>query len=264
MRTVVLGSTGLLGSILAAQHDVIALSRTQCDVTDPVSIVTMFGQYRPDVVINCAGIVPKAAAAAGDMQLLRVNAQSPKVLKEACDEYGAKLVHFSTNCVFVGQAGGYLEDSIPNPRDMYGLSKYLGEITEEPHLTIRTSFIGIPDAGARGLLSWAARQKAIIGYDKFMWNGLTVNEIGVILFNRLLPENKHGIVHLHGETVSKYDVLVAAKEILGWDVDIVRESELDGITPHVADYTLDSMYPELQTKKSLRKMLAEMRDKNGL
>ena len=265
MSVVVIGSSGLLGATLAAQHDVISLSRTQCDITDPVSIVTMFGWYKPDIVINCAGIVPKAEEQAGVMQTLRVNALGPKILREVCEEYGARLVHISTNCIFKGYSGGYLEDSIPNPADMYGMSKHLGEVTDAPHLTVRTSFVGLPDAGMRGLLLWAKKQKVLIGYDKLFWNGLTANELGVILFNVLIPQKVTGIVHLHGETVSKYDLLVRAKEILGWETEIVKESDIEGLKePHIGDQTLGSFYPEYQTAKTVREMLREMKEQNGL
>ena len=164
-----------------------------------------------------------------------------------------------------GQSGGYLEDSIPHPLDMYGMSKYLGEINDPPHLTIRTSFVGLPDAGGRGLLKWAAGQQTITGYDQVMWNGLTVNELGSIIFSRLIPQNIQGIVHLHGETLSKHDLLVQAKEVFGWDSNILKESEIESATKkHIENYTLDTFYPALQTKKSIREMLVEMKKQNGI
>lgn len=263
MTVVVLGSTGLLGNTLAAHYDVVALPRGICDLTDHVSISTMFGWYRPEIVINAAGVVPKAHVS--DLQTLRTNALGPQVLREACNEYGARLIHISTNCVFAGQSGGYLEDSIPYPLDMYGMSKCLGEVTESPHLTVRTSFIGLPDLGGRGLLAWASRQKVVIGYDKVKWNGLTTNELGSIIFNTLIPDKVSGILHLHSQVTTKYDVLVTAKDVLGWDTQVIKESEVEELeNNHVEDFTLSSSYPHLQTQKSLREMLEEMKKENEL
>ena len=264
MTVYILGSTGLLGSLLAMNHNAQAVSRAMCDITDPVSVSTFFARNKPDIVINCAGVVPKVAEKVGDMQTFRVNALGPKLLRSACNEYGARLIHISTDCVFTGVWGNYSEDSLPNPPDVYGLSKLLGELYDEPHLTIRTSFIGLPDAGGRGLLDWASRQTTLMGWDQVLWNGLTTNELGSTIFNKVIPSQITGLLHLHGETVSKYDILCQAKEVFGWDVGILKESNIDKLSmKHVGNKTLASKYPEFQTKKSLRQQLEEMRDQNG-
>jgi len=264
MTTLVFGASGLLGSIMTMHYNVIGLTRNVCDITDPTAISTIFGQYKPEVVINCAGVVPKAIDSAGVMQTFRTNSLGPKLLKKACNEHGAKLIHISTDYVFSGTFGGYNEESIPNPPDIYGLSKYLGEVTDTPHLTIRTSFIGLPDAGGRGLLSWAKRHKCIIGYDKVFWNGLTVNELSRIIFEVLIPNKVTGLVHLYGERVSKYDILDKARRVFNWDTEVLQESRIENLdVKHSGDRTLSSLYPEYQTNKTLDQMLQEMLNQNG-
>lgn len=254
----VIGSSGLLGATLSAHHNVISVPRSQCDITDIVSIRTLFGKYSPEVVINCAGIVPKALS--DDVQALRVNALGPKLLRAACNEVGARLIQISTDCVFSGTLGNYGEESVPNPTDIYGMSKYLGEIYDSPHLTIRTSFVGLPDAGGRGLLYWASKQSFLIGYDKVFWNGVTTVELGRRLFNVIIPQQVTGILHLHGETVSKYDVLVLANELFGWKKEIFKESSLANISiRHSGNRTLVSKYPQYQTTKTLKEMLEDLR-----
>lgn len=257
----VLGSTGLLGATLAAHYNVIPVSRAECDITDPVSVASLLSKYRPEIVINCAGVVPKVVDRVGIMQTLRVNALGPKLLRSACTEYGTRLIQISTDCVFTGSMGHYDEESIPNPADMYGLSKYLGEVYDLPHLTIRTSFIGLPDAGGRGLLHWASEQPWAVGWDQVKWNGLTTTEFGNILFNKIIPSNISGLLHVYGETVSKYDVLMQAKEVYGWDIDILQESKIVNLpAKHTGKRTLTSLFPEFQTLKSLKQMLQEMKD----
>lgn len=259
--TLVLGSTGLLGSTLAVYHNVIAIPHSECDITDPVSVTTMFGKYKPEIVINCAGVVPKVVSQVGDMQTLRTNALGPKLLRAACKEYQTRLIQISTDCVFAGSMGNYTENSLPNPVDIYGMSKYLGEVYDPPHLTIRTSFIGLPDPGCRGLLHWASKQSQAVGWDQVWWNGLTTVEFGNILFNKILPSQISGVLHLYGETVSKYDILVQAKEIYGWNLEILQESKLiNSPVRHTGNRTLASNYPEFQTSKSLAQMLQEMDD----
>lgn len=264
MSVVVLGTTGLLGSTLATHFNVQAVSHAKCDITDPVSIAAMFGQYHPTTVINCAGIVPKAVETAGIMQTFAVNALGPKLLQKACEEANARLIHISTDCIFSGTFGNYDEESIPNPPDIYGLSKYLGEVAE-PHLTVRTSFIGLPDAGTRGLLAWAQKHDVLVGYDRVYWNGLTTLELGKIIFKKLIPEGTTGLVHLYGERVTKYELLLKAAEVFGWNKTIIRESDVDNIeTKHAGDRTLASLYPQYQTDKSLIQQLYEMKIQNGL
>ena len=78
-----------------------------------------------------------------------------------------KLIHISTDCVFDGKHGNYSEDDIPNPQDIYGLSKYFGEVKSDNCLTIRTSVIGPELKKSQGLYEWFMKQNGEIkGYKK--------------------------------------------------------------------------------------------------
>jgi len=257
MNVLVVGN-GLLGSHLIEYFGCDGVSKETCDLTIPYTVQETLLKYRPDVVINCAGIVPKHIQNAE--YTVRANALGPKYLADACNTVNAKLIHISTDCVFDGVEGGYVETDVPYPTDLYGVSKYLGEVTYYPHLTIRTSFVGLPDPNGRGLLSWAQQQKEVVGYDKVFWNGLTTVELGKQLFKIIyLKPNLSGLLHLYGETVSKLDILVEAGLVWGWDQTVVAESTLTD-RPHVLDRTLASHFPDLQTKKPLFQMLTELRD----
>lgn len=254
---------GLLGSHIAKMYPAVpVLTHTECDITSPFDIDAVLRHYSPQVVVNCAGIVRQSSASTDVMQLLKVNAQGPKILKEACDEGGCRLIQVSTDCVFSGIKGNYCEMDIPNPPDFYGISKYLGEITDFPHLTVRTSFVGLPDVAGRGLLGWASKQDHIVGYDMLKWNGVTASEFARVLFEEIIPRKLSNIVHVCGiETLNKYDMLVQAKEVFGWTADIVKESAVvEEKDLHVGNMTLTTELPELRVKKAFKTMLTEMRD----
>ncbi len=258
MITIVLGR-GLLGSHIAKLYPHIpVLSHSECDITNPLQLDRVIHQYKPEVIINATGIVNKHPKASHPLEILKVNAQGPKLLANACDEYGCKLVQISTDCVYSGHKGHYSEIDIPNPTDIYGMSKYLGEVTEYPHLVIRTSFVGFPDVSGRGLLHWASQQSTITGYDSVYWNGLTAGELARVLFETVIPKGLTHLIHLHGEIISKYQLLEQAKEVFGWDYELLSEVSTSP-TPHELDRTLTSEIPEIQTTKSFKTQLEEMR-----
>lgn len=261
MRSTIVLGKGLLGSHIQVLYpEVPVISHTDCDITDPFDIDAVLRRYNPEVVINCAGIVPAHAKSSEVMHLLSVNARGPKLIQTACDDYGIKLIQISSDCVFSGIKGRYTEIDIPNPNSLYGMSKYLGEITEFPHLTIRTSFVGFPDINRRGLLHWLFTSGSeVTGYDKTYWSGLTTTELARILFETIIPMNLSNIIHLHGERVSKYDLLTTAKAVYGWDVNINKESEQTE-EPHTIDRSLISELPEIQSKKTFKQQVEEMKE----
>lgn len=259
MISVIVLGKGLLGSHIAKLYpQVPVISHEDCDILSPLDIDAVIHKYDPEVIINAAGVVPKSPDASDLMKLFSVNGQGPHLLQAACDEGGRKLIQISTDCVFRGTKGNYSEIDVPNPDTFYGLSKYLGEITEFPHLTIRTSFVGFPDASNRGLLAWANTQTAITGYDQYYWSGLTTYELAKILFETVIPMNLSNTLHIHGQRISKYELLETAKEVFGWKYTLTKESETVE-TPHKADHSLLSELPELQTKKTFKQQLEEMK-----
>jgi dTDP-4-dehydrorhamnose reductase len=262
MNIVVLGK-GLLGSHISKLYpNIPVLSHAECDITSPFDIHAILTHYKPDVLINCAGVVPKSSQAHDTMQLFRTNSQGPHLLQAACDEFNCQLIQISTDCVFSGAVGGYCEIDIPKPDTMYGMSKYLGEITEYPHLTIRTSFVGYPDINMRGLLGWASTQKEIVGYDLYQWNGLTTTEFARILIEEIVPRHLSNTIHVYGkETTNKYQMLVDAKNVFGWDYSITRESEIvSEDNKHIKNMTLTSEIPDFCSDKPFVQMLEEMKE----
>jgi dTDP-4-dehydrorhamnose reductase len=118
--------------------------------------------------------------------------------------------------------------------------------------------VNYPDPKGRGLLASVANEKVVTGYDRVFWNGLTAKELARMLVEEIIPMKLSNIIHLYGETISKYELLKQAKLVLGFNYQLVKESEVTD-TPHESNKTLASMLPELQCKKSFKQMLEEMK-----
>src|SRR5688572_14501723 len=114
---------------------------------------------RPDVILNCIGIVKQDKAAKDPLMSITVNSLFPHRLANMARDAGARLIHLSTDCVFSGRDGNYAEDDLPDPPDLYGRSKLLGEVDGDGCLTIRTSMIGRELRGSHGLIEWFLSQR---------------------------------------------------------------------------------------------------------
>lgn len=165
MKVLVLGASGMLGNamvrVLGKQPEwqVFGTLRSDggrryftstendrlisgVDVEQIDSLVKVFSQVRPDVVVNCIGLVKQLADAKDPLLALPINAMLPHRLERLCELAGARLVHMSTDCVFSGQRGRYAETDLPDAIDLYGRSKLLGEVSGNRSITLRTSIIG--------------------------------------------------------------------------------------------------------------------------
>lgn len=256
---ILIGKDGLFGQHFTRKYpDIVALGHSECDITHSSEVFDVIKQYAPTTVINAAGIVPKSPHIHDTLKVFETNALAVHKLAQICSMYDCRLIHLSTNEVFSGRIGNYVESDFVSPIDIYGMSKVLGEVTDFPHLTIRSSFIGYPDYKGRGLLAWAANSTRIIGYDQFMWNGITALELARLIMEKIVPDPlRTGILHIHGETLSKYDVLTQAKQVFGWGVEILKESEV-AHTPHSYDKTLKTE-KGIISPKTLITQLEEMK-----
>lgn len=209
---------------------------------------------KPDVVINCIGVLTKAAEEHHSSALL-VNSWFPHVLNEKSREYRYRLIHISTDCVFSGYRGDYIESDFPDETSFYGRTKALGELRNQSNLTIRTSIIGPEIRGSRvGLLDWFLKQNGTInGYTHVMWTGVTTLQLAKSI-EKILDTNLSGLIHLvNGKKISKYDLLLLFQKYFSQDVvikpfdDFVSDKSLintrNDIPANVPDY--DEMIREL-------------------
>ncbi|MDG4809020.1 SDR family oxidoreductase [Micromonospora sp. WMMD1120] len=241
-RVLVLGATGMLGHALVRELsvdpglDVYGAARSMDDRAHlfppdllaritPALDVSRFDQVRqvlddirPDVVVNCVGVIKQRPDVRDAVQTVHLNALLPHLLADACARRGSRLVHVSTDCVFSGARGGYRESDLPDPPDLYGRSKLLGETTMAPALTLRTSIIGHELTTNRSLLDWFLSQQGPVGgYTRAIYSGVTTVEFARLLREVVLPrEDLTGLYHLATEPISKYDLLHLVADVYGW------------------------------------------------
>ena len=132
---------------------------------------------------------------------ISINSLLPYRLQRICADLGSRLIHFSTDCIFSGNKGFYSENEIPDPPDIYGKSKLLGELDFENTLTIRKSVIGHELISRNGLLEWFLYQnKFIEGYKNVIFSGTTVLELAILIEKYIIPRNElKGIINKTGE-----------------------------------------------------------------
>ena len=182
------------------------------DVTDFQTITKVISDFKPNYVLNCVGVIKQLDASRAPVPSIQINSLLPHQLANACDEADAKLIHFSTDCVFAGTKGGYLENDITDATDLYGKSKSLGEITAKNFFNIRTSIIGKEIKGYKSLYDWFLSQEKnskINGFTNHLWNGLTTRAYGHILIsiieNKIKLPNK---IHICPKNlITKYEML---------------------------------------------------------
>lgn len=200
---------------------------------DAMHITTVRGALeavRPDAVVNCVGIVKQRDEAKMAIPSIIVNSLLPHQLADACDTVGARLFHITTDCVFSGHKGSYTEDDLPDPLDLYGRSKLLGEVERPGTLSIRTSIIGWEVMGNASLLEWFAAQrgKTISGYTRAIYSGLSTMALADTI-GWLIEEQPglDGLYQVASEPIDKYTLLVRLHEALGWnDITINADDSL--------------------------------------
>jgi dTDP-4-dehydrorhamnose reductase len=202
------------------------------EATDFETVAAAVAQARPEVVVNCIGLVKQRAAAADEEQSMRVNAQFPPLLARLCGDRGCRLIHLSTDCVFSGLRGGYTEDDEPDPVDLYGRSKLLGEVTGEGCLTLRTSMIGRELSGHAGLLEWLISQRGgrVSGFRNAVFSGLSTAALSRVIAAVVSDHpDLQGLLHMASEPISKLELLKRVNRALGLGIAIepVDEPRLD-------------------------------------
>jgi dTDP-4-dehydrorhamnose reductase len=251
MRALLLGGAGMLGHKLWQQwhnrYEVwvtvrsryqeyahLGLFSSECmlggvDVADFDSVVNAIAKVHPEVVINCIGVIKQLHAANDPVCCLTVNSLFPHRLASVCRAASARMIHISTDCVFSGRKGMYLESDVPDAEDLYGRTKHLGEVAEAGCLTLRTSIIGRELASQSGLLEWflSQRGKRVKGYGNAIYSGFTTLAFSRILSD-ILEHHKglEGLYQVSSEPISKYALLEMIREGCGLDVEIQLDEEV--------------------------------------
>ncbi len=240
-KILLFGATGMAGHIVynylqeTGKYDIVnvvfrkklTVDSIIVDVTNTFDVAKVVGQVKPDVIVNCVGVLIKGSLEHPDNAIL-INAYFPHFLKKLADQVGAKLIHISTDCVFSGKKGNYTEGDFRDADDIYGRSKALGEVINDKDLTLRTSIIG-PELkeNGEGLFHWFMHQSGKInGYKNAIWGGVTTLELAKAI-DKSINTKLVGLVQLsNGKGISKYDLLNIIKII--WDKKEIEICPFEG------------------------------------
>lgn len=198
------------------------------DVLDHDSLTNAFIQVRPDVVINCVGLVKQLAAADDPLQAIPINTLLPHRLAKLCDVARARLVHISTDCVFAGDKGGYLESDNSDAEDLYGKSKFLGEVSYANSITLRTSIIGHELQNPHSLIDWFLEQEGSCrGFTNAIFSGVPTVVLAQIIRDVVLPRPElFGLYHLAAKPISKFDLIKLVAQVYGKNIEIIPDDKL--------------------------------------
>ena len=181
---------------------------------------------KPNVVINCIGIIKQLKESSDSITSIAINALFPHQLAKICERAGARLIHVSTDCVFSGLKGNYNENDISDATDLYGRTKYLGELHQYEHcVTLRTSIIGHEKSTNYGLVEWFLSQKEPIkGFKKAIYTGFPTIELARIIIQYVLPnQNLRGVYQVSSNPISKFELLKLIAQEYGKQIKIDPE-----------------------------------------
>ncbi len=193
------------------------------------SIRAVLNELQPDVVVNCVGIVKQLAKGKDPVTCISINSLFPHLVARECRELGIRLIHISTDCVFKGSRGMYCEDDFADADDLYGRSKFLGEVAAEGCLTLRTSIIGRELSGAHGLVEWFLSQQgeSVRGFQKAVFSGMTTYALSELI-GQVIYEcpTLSGVYQVAAEPIAKYDLLHLIRHVYGVKIQIEPDAEL--------------------------------------
>jgi dTDP-4-dehydrorhamnose reductase len=259
MKVLVFGASGMIGSamfrVLSEERDwqvwgtvrsgdakrffskpLAAKLLVGIDVSHPDALVRVFSVVQPDVVINCIGLTKHHKEANDPLLTIPVNSLLPHRMASLCALARARLIHVSTDCVFAGTTGNYVETDVADAVDVYGKSKSLGEVDYPNAITLRTSTIGHELQGAYGLLEWFLLQRDHCkGFSRAIFSGMTNIEFARVVRDVVIPRPElRGLYHLGGRSIGKYELLRMIAEVYGKSIDIIPDDQV------VIDRSLDS------------------------
>lgn len=245
-RVLILGITGMLGHTLFKEmnkntdlevfgttrnknglenyftDDEMIKIRGNVDADNFETVIRAIASVQPTIIINCIGIIKQLPISKDPLTAINVNAQLPHRISLVARSANARFIHISTDCVFNGKKGNYTENDHSNAEDLYGRTKFLGEVTYPHCVTLRTSIIGHELKTNYSLVDWFMSQKNDVnGFTKAMYSGFPTIEIVNIISNYVIPnKNLTGLYHVSSDSISKFDLLNILKEVYKKDINI--------------------------------------------
>jgi dTDP-4-dehydrorhamnose reductase len=247
----VIGASGMLGHmlvrVLSPHHRVIGTTSSKYDSESPLARILSKRSWidqidvrnistaelaisttKPDVVINCVGVIKQKMESSNIMDAILINSLVPHQLASLCEAAGSRFIHFSTDCVFEGAPGIKRTSDTPNATDLYGTTKRLGETNYAPALTLRTGFVGRQLAGSEGLFEWVRSQKgsAVSGYKNAIYSGLTTMVLSRVVQQVIeLHPSLTGLHQVASAKINKFDLITKLNERLHLNLTIAQNTD---------------------------------------
>lgn len=190
------------------------------------ALAAVLGELRPDVTVNCIAVIKQRAAAQDAIQSITLNALLPHRLAATCAAWGGRLIHFGTDCVFTGARGDYTEADSADAEDLYGRTKYLGEVTAENALTLRTSIIGRELGTFTSLLEWLLSQQrgTVKGFKRAIYSGITSNHLARLVGDLIERQPQlTGLYQIAAAKISKYELLLLLRDAYRLDIEVLPD-----------------------------------------
>jgi len=216
MKVMITGSSGQIGKHLTAQlkntaHNITALSHQELDITDANKTHDAMNIYLPDVVVNLAAYTSVELAENNIRKAFLVNEKGSENIAKESSKINAILIHLSTDYVFSGKKLSlYKETDTPDPINIYGKSKFAGELaiaTHNPrHIILRTSWV-FSDEGEnfyKKILKVAEDESSISVVSDQMGGPTYAGDVAVAII-KMIDKIKHflstdwGVYHYSGE-----------------------------------------------------------------
>ena len=251
MKILILGVSGMLGNTVfryfsadarldiygsvrssnALKHfsdDSVAKIKVGVDVENQDLLMKLFLDIKPDVVINCVGLIKQLSDSNSPLAALSINSMLPHRLALLCDLVNSRLIHISTDCVFSGLKGAYLESDLSDATDLYGRSKLLGEVYYPNSITLRTSIIGHELRTHNALIDWFLNQEERVGgFVKAIYSGLPTVELARVIKDFVIPNHSiYGLFHVAASPISKYDLLNLVSSVYGKSIEIYKDDSV--------------------------------------
>lgn len=274
LKILLLGSAGMAGHVLKNEFlklsnkiDLIDIARSnqyttpiiKMDITDFVSLSDLVANSNFDYIINSVGILNKTAEDNPDNAIL-INSYLPHFLEKITKNTKTKIIHISTDCVFSGKKGSYVEIDFKDGTGFYAQTKAMGELVNDKDLTIRTSIIG-PDlnSGGIGLFNWFINQSGLVnGFSNAFWSGVTTIQLAKSIIEIIFSNNSiTGLVHLtNNEKISKYNLLILIKEVFE-----LKDIEIQELSSYEVDKSLINTRNEIfRNIPTYKEMIFEMHE----
>lgn len=250
MKILVMGANGLIGSTIfkvlsgSSQFEVFGTVRSDVnlsifendsknkifagvDVKSDSYLIDILLKVKPSIIINCIGLTKHRKEGSDIISAVSINSLFPHKLFQFCQMIDARFIHISSDCVFSGSRGDYLETDLPDSLDLYGKSKALGEVVSGKALTLRTSTIGHEINTKHGLLEWFLDQTGSCkGFKKAIFSGIPTISLAHIIKDYVIPnEALIGLYHVSAPPINKFDLLNLVAKVYNKKINIQADED---------------------------------------